>query len=164
MKVFYLLTGLALFAAFAFCADEISPPTLPAKPTKGYAPWMQSGGMNGLETRVSRVGTKDYISVITHRDIALSPEWKPSSDLPTNLGKIEEIARAELQKLVADPDCWETSSIQLNRVAQSTESKWYYAVSFSPVLKVPSLGSDSMVVLLTLDGKPGNTTVYRGRK
>jgi hypothetical protein len=98
-----------------------------------------------------------------HRDITGGPQWKPSSDLPTDLGKIEEIARAELRKLGADPADWETSSIQLNRLGQSTEPKWYYAVSVSPVLKVRSLRSDSIVVLLTLDGKPGHAALYRGK-
>lgn len=157
-----MLVGMGLLTALAFGA-ELEPRTLPTKGPKWYGMQTPDPG-NGVEMRQFRIKSRAYTALLPHQEILASHEWSPSTELPATLGKIEWVARGELQKLAGEAAEWETSSIQLTRFLPSTEPKWFYVVSFSPVLKVPSLPTDSVVVLLTLDGKPGRSQSFNAGK
>jgi hypothetical protein len=94
-------------------------------------------------------------AALFQRDIEASPEWNPSQAPPVSLGGIEATARTQLRKLVTDDSYWETSNIQLNRLSQGVDQRWYYAVAFIPVVRASDLPHDDIVILLTIDGKPG---------
>lgn len=106
----------------------------------------------------------EYRAVLFHRNIKASPEWNPTMALPLSLGAVEAVARAELYKLVTDGSEWETSNIELNRVSQSAEQRWYYAVSFDPVLRLSGLPHDVVVIMLTIDGKLGHSAKYQSHQ
>jgi hypothetical protein len=108
-----------------------------------------------VETRPFRLAGNEYSSVLFHREIRASPEWNPTMALPLSLGAVEANARTELLKLVPDASEWETTSIQFNRISQSAEQRWYYTVSFDPVLRLKGLPHDEVIIMLTIDGKPG---------
>ena len=114
------------------------------------------GDTDGAEMRAFRVGGKDYRAVLLHQDIKASPEWSPSRALPLGLGGVEAAARAELNKLAMDGSQWETSNIQLNRFDDGTHQRWYYVVTFNPVLQPSGFASERVVVMLTIDGKAGH--------
>ena len=50
--------------------------------------------------------------------------------LPLSFGKAEEIARAELKRLVPDADSWEVTDIDLKR--DEDPRKWYYLIGLKP--------------------------------
>lgn len=146
--------SLLTLAAITVLAQLPSERTIPSKPQKGIM-LRNAGRPRGAETRAFRVAGREYSAVLPRRNIEATREWNPSSALPTTLGQIEAAARGELTRLVPDTADWETSNIQLNRLSDTTESKWYYAVTFSPVIRLSDAPSDNVVVLLTIDGKPG---------
>lgn len=63
---------------------------------------------------------------------------------------------------MVDYGYWETSNIQLNRLSQGVDQRWYYAVAFIPVVRARDLPHDDIVILLTIDGKPG--TIAKGKR
>jgi len=151
-----LLASVALVALgiIAVLGQDL-PRTLPSKPVR--MPYLKSPEeINGAETRRFHLAGNEYSAVLFHRELKASPEWNPTMALPLSLAAVEANARTELHKLVTDAPEWETSSIQLNRVSQSAEQRWYYAVSFYPVLRLSGLPHDTVIIMLTIDGKPGH--------
>jgi hypothetical protein len=104
-----------------------------------------------------RFAGKEHHALLRDRDIKGSPEWNPASSLPLGLDGIEAAARQELNKFVTDGPEWELSKIHLNRLSNSDQQRWYYAVTFIPVLRLTGIPPDEVLVLLTIDGKPGHS-------
>jgi hypothetical protein len=69
------------------------------------------------------------------------PDWTPAMPLPLSFGKAEEIARAELKKLVPDADSWEVTDIDLKR--SEDPRKWYYLIGLKPGASGVEPNSDS---------------------
>jgi len=155
-----LLLTLGLAGVGMVALADLPPRTLPSKPVK--LPMLKSAGdIDGQETRPFHVGGREYRAVLRHREIEASPEWSSSSALPMSLGGIEAAAHAQLNKLVTDSSEWEISNIALNRLSDSERKWWYYAVTFIPVLRLTGFPSDEVVVMLTIDGKPGHSFEFR---
>ena len=72
-----------------------------------------------------------------------------------SLPEVEAAARAELNKVVPDAPEWEVTNIQLSRLSEETGKRWYYAITFKPMLQVGTVAPGDIVVMLTMDGKPG---------
>lgn len=156
-----LAIGLAVFAALVVFG-QLPPPTLPSKPAKiPYAKIPEN--IDGAEFRKFRFAGKDYCAVLRHRDIKSSPAWTPSSALPLSLSGVEVAARAELNKLVADTPEWEITNIQLSRFSEDNDQRWYYSVTFNPMLRLNGIAPDDILVMLTIDGKPGRVSELHTR-
>jgi hypothetical protein len=141
---------------------QLPPPTLPSKPAK--IPYLKiPENTGGAEFRKFRFAGKDYWAVLRHRDIKSSPEWTPSSPLPLSLGGVEAAARAELNKLVTDAPEWEITNIQLSRFSDDTDQRWYYVVTFNPMLRLTGIAPDEILVMLTIDGRPGHVSELHTR-
>jgi hypothetical protein len=156
-----LATGLVVFAALVVFG-QLPPPTLPSRPAK--IPYVKSAGNIDVgEFRKFRFAGKNYCAVLLHKDIKSSPEWTPSSALPLSLGGVEAAASAELKKLVNDPAEWEITNIQLSRFSDDNDRRWYYVVTFNPMLRLGGIVPDDILVMLTLDGKPGRVSELHTR-
>ena len=156
-----LASGFVVFAVFVVFG-QLPPPTLPSKPAK--IPYLKPpGNFDGAEFRKFRFAGKDYCAVLNHRDIKSSPAWTPSSVLPLSLSGVEVAARAELDKLVADAPEWEITNIQLSRLSEDNDQRWYYSVTFNPMLRLSGIAPDNILVMLTIDGKPGRVSQLHTR-
>ncbi|MGH7866949.1 MAG: hypothetical protein ACREP9_04760, partial [Candidatus Dormibacteraceae bacterium] len=113
------------------------------------------GNIDGTEFRKFRFAGKEYCAALNVQDIKSGPEWSPSAALPLSLGGVETAARAELNKVVTDAPEWEATNIQLSRLSEETGKKWYYAITFKPMLHLGMVAPGDIVVMLTIDGKPG---------
>jgi hypothetical protein len=146
--------GLLAFVSVAVLAD-LPPRTVPSKPQK--IPFLNPGLMDGAQMQAFRFAGKEHHAMLRDRDIKASPEWNPASPLPLGLDGIEAAARGELNRFVTDGSEWEISNIHLNRLSDSDQQRWYYAVTFIPELRLTGIPPDEVVVLLTIDGKPGHS-------
>jgi hypothetical protein len=158
MKRNRLLAFGLLFSATLVVFGQLPPSTLPPKPER--IPLVKApGNLEGAEFRRFRIAGKDYCAVLNHQAITSGPEWSTSSALPQSLGEIEATARAELNKLVSDAPEWEVTNIQLSRFSrEESGKKWYYVVSFNPMLQLRGVAPDNIVVMLTIDGKAGRVS------
>ena len=156
-----LATGLVVFAALVVFG-QLPPPTLPSKPAK--IPYVKSSGnIDGGEFRKFRFAGKNYCAVLRYQDIKSSPAWALASALPLSLGGVEATARAELNKLVTDAPEWEITNIQLSKFCDETDQRWYYVVTFNPMLRLTGIAPDGILVMLTIDGKPGRVSELHTR-
>jgi hypothetical protein len=110
---------LALTGALAISQDL--PSALPSRNRQYYG---------GLPTQpqahawLFHIVGKHYRAKITHDEVRAGPDWKPSMPLPLSFSKAEEIARAELNKLVGDSPSWEVTGLQLKRIPNEDEPIW----------------------------------------
>jgi hypothetical protein len=161
----WFMIAVAVFGALLVFGD-MPPRTLPSKGPSWFNV-RQAERLGGAESRAFHLQGKDYRAFLRHADISSSPEWNPSLDLPLlplPLSNVEDIARRELRYLVADDSEWVVSSFQLNSFPHNAALRWYYAVTFNGVLDIQGLASDSVVILVTLDGKPGQVAVSNLKK
>lgn len=93
-----------------------------------------------------------YLTRLEREAVVSGVPWNTAKALPMSFAKAEQIARAELRKLVSDEPAWEVHSFQLHRLKHTQH--WYYSVEFSP----PAQGhKDSYAyVLLDASGKAGS--------
>jgi len=156
MKTILRLLLLALTFEAAPLLAQPAPPTLPprAGPKFGYSA-KPNDPEAGTEFREFRFAGQQYAAVLSHRDILSGPEWNPTLGLPSSVNQAEQNARSELQALGTNADDWELSAIQLNKLSQGTKTRWYYALTFTPVLTTSGLPAESAIVLTTLDGRTG---------
>ncbi len=105
-------------------------------------------------------------------------KWKPSMPLPLSFAKAEEIARAELKKLVDDSASWEVTELQLKRIPDEDQpiwtipsltgtglefqrshtedqAKWFYLIGMKPREGSSRQKHDSFFVAMNLSGAVG---------
>ena len=109
---------LALTGALAISQDL--PSTLPSRNRQYYmaVPPQAQGAW------LFQIAGKHYRAKITHDEVKAGPDWKPAMPLPLSFSKAEEIARAELKKLVGDSASWEVTDLQLKRIANEDQPIW----------------------------------------
>ena len=95
-------------------------------------------------------------------DTALGPEWEPSSPLPIDLAKAEEIARTELRKLAPDESRWVATDFEISRFGR--RANWYYAVTLKPQFEFTGVRSDTFTVLVDFSGKAGRIARHVGKR
>ncbi len=159
---FLFIVGFALQTA-TIVSGQPAPPTVPSKGPKIFSV-KPAGAVTGIETRSFHFDGKEYRAVLPQRDILSGPDWNPASPLPTSLSEVNKQARSELDKLVTDSREWDLASVEISKFSKEAKVKWYYTFTFTPVLQIPSLSSDSIVILTTLNGKPGHSAIYQQKQ
>ena len=102
---------------------------------------------------------KKYEAKITRDQVADGPEWTPAAPLPLTFAKVEEIARAELRKLVSDDSTWEVTELNLRRLTKESESKWYYVVKLTPRSIDRGVSPESFCLPISFSGEIGRIQV-----
>src|SRR5437899_500886 len=106
-----LIAAILLALTGAMALSQELPSTLPSKNRQSYisAPPLGYGWLFHIKS-------KRYKATISYDDVKAGPDWKPSMPLPLSFAQAEEIARAELKKLVGDTASWEINELQLKRM------------------------------------------------
>lgn len=164
---------LALTGAPAF--SQSLPSTLPSRNREYYAgvPAQPQG-----HSWLFHIAGKYYRAKITHDEVRLGPDWKPSMPLPLSFSKAEQLARAELNKLVADSASWEVTDLQLKRIPDEDQpiwttpslagtgleferglngdqAKWFYLIGMEPTEGSSRQKHDSFFAVMNLTGVVG---------
>jgi hypothetical protein len=106
------------------------------------------------------VNGKQYAAKLSRDEIISAPDWSPSSSLPFTLAKAEQIARAELRKLVSNDSTWEVTEVSLQRLREEVQPKWYYLIKFMPKNRESNVIPDLFVFPISLSGEPGHIILY----
>ena len=162
---------LALTGALAISQDL--PSTLPSRNRQYYM-----GLPPQAQAWLFQIAGKHYRAKITHDEVRAGPDWKPSMALPLSFSKAEEIARAELNKLIADSASWEVTDLQLKRIANEDQpiwttsslegtglefegslsgyqAKWFYVIGMKPTEGSSRQKHDSFFAVMNLSGVVG---------
>jgi hypothetical protein len=184
MKNSLLVAAILLALTGALAMSQSLPSTLASRNREYYA-----GGPAQPQEHswVFHIGDKFYRAKITHDEVRLGPDWKPSMPLPLSFAKAEEIARAELKKLVDDSASWEVTELQLKRIPDADQPiwttpsltgtglefqrnltedqvKWFYLIGMEPSEGSSRQKHDSFFVAMNLSGTAGIIEeVYRTR-
>ena len=125
-----------------------------------------------------QIAGKHYRAKITHDEVRAGPDWKPSMPLPLSFSKAEQLARAELNKLVADSASWEVTDLQLKRIPDEDQpiwttpslagtgleferglngdqAKWFYLIGMEPTEGSSRQKHDSFFAVMNLTGVVG---------
>jgi hypothetical protein len=175
MKNSLLVAAMLLALAGALAISQDLPSALPSKNRQYYmAPPPQPQGY----ARLFHIGGKYYRAKITHDEVKAGPDWKPSIPLPLSFSKAEEIARAELKKLVGDSASWEVTDLQLKRIPNDDQpiwfepsltgtglefqrslnedqAKWFYLIGMEPTEGTSRQKHDSFFAVMNLSGVVG---------
>jgi hypothetical protein len=146
-----LLVAAILFAlAGALALSQSLPSTLPSRNRQYYMAAPPQG-----HAWLFHIGGKHYRAKITHDEVKAGPDWKPSMPLPMSFSKTEEIARAELKKLVGDTASWEVTDLQLKRIPGEDQPGWCYVIGMAPREESSQQKHDSFFAVMTLSGVVG---------
>jgi hypothetical protein len=120
MKNSLLLTAVLLALTTAPAMSQELPSTLPSRNRESYA-----GGPRPREHSWSfHIADRFYRAEITDDEVRLGPDWKPALPVLLSFAKAEEIARAELKKLVGDSASWVVTDVQLKRIPDVDQPVW----------------------------------------
>jgi hypothetical protein len=175
MKNSPLATGILLALTGALAISQSLPSTLPSRNREYYAgvPAQPQG-----HSWLFHIAGKYYHAKITHAEVRQGPDWKPSMPLPLSFSKAEEIARAELNKLVGDSASWEVTDLQLKRIPNEDQpiwttpslegtgleferglngdqAKWFYLIGMEPTEGSSRQKHDSFFAVMNLSGGVG---------
>ena len=114
-----LTAGIALCAALVL--GQTLPPAVPSRPGHGIKYLATQ-----LEAWAFVLHGKTYSAMLSRAQVTASPEWTPSAPLPMSPAQAEEIARAELRKLVSDDSTWDVEEFGLRRFRGEAQGKWIY--------------------------------------
>ena len=99
MKTSRMITAVLLVLSGTILSQTL-PSALPSKSRPGYV----AARATTAHARLFHIAGENYRATMTHDLMQAGPDWTPSMPLPLSFGKAEEIARAELKKLVPDAD------------------------------------------------------------
>ncbi len=102
-----------------------------------------------------------YRVALRHQQILSGPEWNPALPLPLGFAEVENIARQQLRKLGAEDEALQITALQLQRLRDTAQSRWYFAVTFRSALDVRGEPFDRITFLVSLQGEPGQVSRYR---
>ena len=125
MKTSRVITAVLLVLSGTLLSQTL-PSTLPPKSRPGFV----AARATTASARLFHIGGEHYRATMTHDLMQAGPDWTPAMPLPLSFGKAEEIARAELKKLVPEADSWEVTDIELKR--DDDPRKWYYLIGLKP--------------------------------
>lgn len=146
----FLLVGSVVCCA-ALALGQTLPSALPQPLPKRYH---ISGRGPEVEIHFFKFDGREYRVSLPHRDIFSGPSWKPGLPLPLSFAEIEEIARHEFRKLGAEDEALQLTGFQLQRLLDTAEPRWYYAVTFRSMLDIGGDPLDRITFLVTLGGQP----------
>ena len=146
----WLLASLSLGAGLSF--GQSLPSTVPLA-THEHA-FAARHELLGFSWQFSLKGKK-YSAKLSREQITSGPGWSLASPLPWTLAKAEEMARAELRKLVVDDSTWEVTELSLQRFRDEIEPKWYYLIKMMPKNRENNVISDMFVFPISFSGEPG---------
>ncbi len=139
---------------FRSAHDQRPTPTFPSKDGQlDVAGWPQVRPAGYAWT--FHIGAKHYRARMTPDELVSEPDWKPSMPLPLNFAKVEEIARAELKKIVGDTASWEVTEFQLKRILFGDQPRWFYVIGMAPGEKGSLQKHDSFFAAMNLSGVVG---------
>ncbi len=94
-----------------------------------------------------------YLASIKREAVTSGHVWDTSKPLPLSFAKAEQVARAELRKMVRDEPGWYVQRFQLCRLGHTEQ--WYYSVEFMDSKKheEPTTG---VFVFVDASGKAGS--------
>ena len=139
---FALMTALAL--------AQTLPPTVPHG-GKGILLPAHLGPR--IERRTFFIDGQKYLCSLIRTEESSNVAWNPASPLPIGLAQIQNVAQAELHKLVKNDADWQVSDFQISRFSDG--QGWYYTVTLKPAVQLDTVASDSLVLLLDFSGNPG---------
>ena len=139
MKTSRVITAVFLALSGTILSQTL-PSTLPSKSRPGYV----RATATTAWARLFHIAGEHYRAIMTLDRLRAGPDWTPSMPLPLSFGKAEEIARAELKKLVPDAGSWEVTDIELKR--NEDQRKWYYMIGLKPGRTSAKPNSDSFFV------------------
>jgi hypothetical protein len=184
MKNSLLVAAILLTLTGALAISKSLPSALPSRNREHYA---AVPAQPQEQSWVFHIADKFYRAKITHDEVRLGPDWKPSMPLPLSFAKAEEIARAELKKLVDDSASWEVTELQLKRIPDEDQpiwtipsltgtglefqrshtedqAKWFYLIGMKPREGSSRQKHDSFFVAMNLSGAVGIIEeAYRAR-
>jgi hypothetical protein len=175
MKNSLLVAAILLALTGALAIGQDLPSTLPSRNRQYYmaVPPQPQG-----HAWLFHIAGKHYRAKITHDEVKAGPDWKPSMPLPLSFSKAEEIARAELKKLVGDSASWEVTELQLKRIPNDDQpiwsdpsltgtglesqrslnedqAKWFYLIGMEPTEGSSRQKHDSFFAVMNLSGVVG---------
>ena len=121
MKNSRLVAAILLALSGALALGQGVPSNVPSRGRQYYMPPPRQ--LQG-EAWLFHIGGKHYRAKLTDDEVKAGPDWGPSIPLPLSFSKAEEIARAELKKLVGDTASWEVTDLQLKRIANQDQPIW----------------------------------------
>ena len=145
---------LLILVGVALCAALVIGQPLPSTVPLATREHQSRGELPGISWQF-RLNGKQYASKLTGGQIASGPDWNTSSSLPLTLARVEQIAREELRKLVADDSTWEVTELSLKRFPQITERRWYYLVKLTSKDRPSNIMTDSFVFPISFSGEVG---------
>jgi hypothetical protein len=133
------------------------------------------------------IAGKHYRAQITQDEVKEGPDWKPSMPLPVSFSKAEEIARAELKKLVSDSASWQVTDLQLKRIPNDDQPirfepplagtglefqrslhqdqpKWFYVIGMEPTEGSSWQKHDCFFAVMSLSGAVGKIEEVTGAR
>lgn len=148
-----------IVAALSLCAALVFAQPLPSTVPLATREHQSRGELRGFSWQFQIKGKK-YAAKLTREQITSGPEWSPSSSLPLTLPKAEQIARAELRKLVGDDSTWEVTELSLQRLRDGIEPKWYYLIKLMPKERESNVISDLFLFPISFSGELGQISIY----
>ena len=137
---------------------------------RGFRPHVAQGKIGSVERasapepRIFHINGVAFRSWMSGDSLRLSPDWAASQPIPLRFDRLEEIARQELAKLVADDSSWSVTSFQLHSIPEDQALKWYFVVEMKPFWEPgppgPDEHHDSFCVHIDLSGRPGFVTQH----
>ena len=175
MKNSPLVVAILLALTGALAISQDLPSTLPSRNRQYY---MGLPPQPQAQAWLFQIAGKHYRAKITHDEVRAGPDWKPSMALPLSFSKAEEIARAELEKLVGDSASWEVTEVQLKRIPNEDQpiwttpslrgtglefqrslnedqAKWFYVIGMQPSEGRSRQKHDSFFAVMNLSGVVG---------
>ena len=175
MKNSTLVATILLALSGALALSQSVPSTFPSRNRQYY---MAARPQPKGQAWLFHIGGKHYRAKITHDEVKAGPDWKPSMPLPLSFSKAEEIARAELKKLVGDSASWEVTDLQLKRIPnddhplwfepsltgtglefqrglKEDQAKWFYLIGMEPTEGSSRQKHDSFFAVMNLSGVVG---------
>jgi hypothetical protein len=150
MKDSPLVAAVVLALTGTFTLSQSLPSTLPSRSREYYV-----AAPPPAHAWLFQIGGKHYRATITHDEVKAGPDWKPSMPLPLSFEKAEEIARAELKKLVGGTASWEVTDLQLKRNPGEDQSRWFYVIGMARREEGSQQKHDSFFAVMNLSGVVG---------
>ena len=159
MRTHQFLVAGSVVCCAALVLGQTLPSALPprALPKIGF----RSTHVYPYELRAFKFDGQEYRVSLPHRDIFSGPPWNPGLPPPLTFAKVEEIARQEFRKLGAEDEALQLTGFQLQRLLDTAETGWYYAVTFRSMLDIGGDPLDRITFLVTLQGQPARISFVR---
>jgi hypothetical protein len=101
----------------------------------------------------SKAQGKVFTFKFTREQLLKTPVWKLQDDFPPlSPRKAEKAATAKFQKLIKNAKDWNCDGIALENPFMDEGNRWIYLVVFSPPIALNFVESDSIQIIVLMDG------------